>query len=261
MTDYGDLSIKVEDITSNVVTNEGNEVTGSGVFDTLMNAVNKHIKAQYEEGRIYDSEFSTVYVNALQSTLELSARIVLDQKLKEKQAEEVAARTVLLEQQKLTEIENTRISVNNADKLKYELDFLYPAQKTLTENQASKVASDQTIAETQSSKDALIKDEQKSKLAYEVNSLLPKQMALLTQQELTETQKTSLVDAQKVGFEVDFRLKHAKLLWDSWSVGFSVAQDALGTGDTDTLTLLNKTNVQNAMTNLGDAINRFPSAV
>lgn len=235
-------NIDVKELTDDVVISSDNEVSGSGIFDTLMVTVSKHIEAQYREGRILGTEYSTVYLGALQAVLDLSTKILLEKDLIAKQAEEI----------------DSRISVNN--------------------KQIEKLTSDIFIAEEQSEKDLALKETQISKLASEETndtqrtandtsrttaevSLKGSQKTLVDQQKLTEAEKTDLVDAQKVGFEVDFRLKHAKLLWDSWSVGFSVAQDALGTEDTDTLTLLNKTNVQNAMINLEDAINRFPSSV
>ena len=42
-----------------------NVVTGSGVFDDLMEAVTTHLEAQYQLGRITGGDFATVYLGAM----------------------------------------------------------------------------------------------------------------------------------------------------------------------------------------------------
>ena len=49
-----------------------NVVTGSGVFDDLMEAVTTHLEAQYQLGRITGGDFATVYLGAMQSALQQS---------------------------------------------------------------------------------------------------------------------------------------------------------------------------------------------
>ena len=46
-----------------------NVVSGTGVFDDLMEAVTIHLEAQYQLGRITGSDFATVYLGAMQSAL------------------------------------------------------------------------------------------------------------------------------------------------------------------------------------------------
>ena len=49
-----------------------NVVTGTGVFDDLMEAVTTHLEAQYQLGRITGGDFATVYLGAMQSALQQS---------------------------------------------------------------------------------------------------------------------------------------------------------------------------------------------
>lgn len=109
--------IDIKELTDNVVISSDNEVSGSGIFDTLMVTVSKHIEAQYREGRILGTEYSNVYLGALQAVLDLSTKILLEKDLIAKQAEEI----------------DSRISVNTkqVDKLSYETNTLLPSQNTL----------------------------------------------------------------------------------------------------------------------------------
>lgn len=68
-------------------------LTGDGVFDKLMSAVNAHIDDQFKKTRIKDSDYATVYLGALQSTLNSSVQIVLAKdKLAQEQALLIAQR-------------------------------------------------------------------------------------------------------------------------------------------------------------------------
>jgi hypothetical protein len=162
--------IDIKELTDNVVISSDNEVSGSGIFDTLMVTVSKHIEAQYREGRILGTEYSNVYLGALQAVLDLSTKILLEKDLIAKQAEEI----------------DSRINVNN--------------------KQIEKLTSDIVIAEEQSAKDLLLKDKQTEKLTSDIANDLARtnaevalkgsQKALTDQQLLTEIQNTAQVTAQ-----------------------------------------------------------------
>ena len=70
----GDITIS--DVTDNVV--EANDtVTGDGVFDDLMETVTKHLDVQFKQDRIKGTEYATVYLGALQSTIAEATKFVL----------------------------------------------------------------------------------------------------------------------------------------------------------------------------------------
>lgn len=178
--------IDIKELTDDVIISNDNEVSGSGIFDTLMVTVSKHIEAQYREGRILGTEYSNVYLGALQAVLDLSTKILLEKDLIAKQAEEIDSRInvnnkqiekltsdiandlartntevalkgsqkALTDQQKLTEVENTA---------------QVTAQTSLITAQTAKVNSDKTIAEEQSGKDMLLKDGQIAKLTSDIS--------------------------------------------------------------------------------------------
>ena len=47
-----------------------NVVTGTGVFDDMMETVNAHMAAQFNLGRITGSDYATVYLTAMQATVQ-----------------------------------------------------------------------------------------------------------------------------------------------------------------------------------------------
>jgi len=75
-------------------------VTGTGVFDDLMEGVNAHLEAQFNLGRLTGAEYATVYLGAMQSSLQNSVQFILGKQQADKQAE-------LLTKQILTEEKNT----------------------------------------------------------------------------------------------------------------------------------------------------------
>jgi len=54
--------INIEDLTNTLENG-----TDTGVFDVLMNSVNKHIDTQYKQSRISGTDYATVYLGSLQS--------------------------------------------------------------------------------------------------------------------------------------------------------------------------------------------------
>jgi hypothetical protein len=78
--------IDVVDLTNGSVINQ--EWQGTGIFDTLMDAVNKNIELQYNKGRITGNDYAVAYLGALQSTLQQSVEFLLRRDLTEAQVDE-----------------------------------------------------------------------------------------------------------------------------------------------------------------------------
>ena len=57
-----------------------NEWDGTGVFDKLIDAVNKNIEAQYSKGRITGNDYANVYLGSMQSVIAQSVQYVLQEK-------------------------------------------------------------------------------------------------------------------------------------------------------------------------------------
>ena len=64
------MAISIGNLTANVATDADNVVTGTGIFDDMMETVNAHMAAQFNLGRITGSDYATVYLTALQATVQ-----------------------------------------------------------------------------------------------------------------------------------------------------------------------------------------------
>ena len=75
-------------------------VTGTGVFDDLMETVNAHLAAQFSLGRLTGADYATVYLGAVQSSMQQSVAFILGKQQADKQAD-------LIDKQILTEVKKT----------------------------------------------------------------------------------------------------------------------------------------------------------
>ena len=64
------MAITIANLTAGVSTDADNVVTGTGVFDDMMETVNAHMAAQFNLGRITGSDYATVYLTAIQATVQ-----------------------------------------------------------------------------------------------------------------------------------------------------------------------------------------------
>ena len=90
--------IEITDLTNGSLVN--NEWQGTGVFDTLIAAVNKNIELQYSKGRITGQDYGTVYLGAMQAVLGQSIEFLLRRDLTEAQIDDARKGIELKEAQK-----------------------------------------------------------------------------------------------------------------------------------------------------------------
>ena len=64
------MAISIGNLTAGVTTDADNVVTGTGIFDDMMETVNAHMAAQFNLGRITGSDYATVYLTAIQATVQ-----------------------------------------------------------------------------------------------------------------------------------------------------------------------------------------------
>jgi len=145
-------NIVLTDLTNGTL-NATNEWTGSGVFDKLIEAVNKNIEGQYNLGRINATDYATVYLGGMQSVIQESMQYILQEK-------QVEAQTDLVITQ------NSELLLNGVkdrvlkDKQAGEIE----AKTQLTVDQDNELLANGV-------KDRLLKDEQLLKLQEEVTIL------------------------------------------------------------------------------------------
>lgn len=161
------------------------QIDGLGVFDKLMAATKPHIKAEYDSGRIKGADYSQVYLGAVQSAMSQSIELLLRQAATQ-------AQNALLDQQLLTEVENTLVATATKCKLQGEFDLL--VQQKLRVIQETALMSRKIVTE----------EAQTTAANIDATSVVGSQIALYT--------------AQKDGFARDAEQKAAKLYFDTWNV-------------------------------------------
>lgn len=228
------------EITVSEITNSQNaEDGGTGVFDSLMKALEQHIESQYDNGRITGKDYAQVYLGMVQAALSESINFVLGKQQADKQAE-------LLAQQVQSETKNNEdggVIDLQKEKLQEEIDLaiaktaesyesiMASQEATLRENTLNdeKVAqaSAQTaevIASTTRQNEMHIK--QIDKVEEEIDLLQSRdseQIAATIRQDNESTKKQLLMDAQTTGFVSDTKVKVLKQFSEGYSVGLSIA--------------------------------------
>jgi len=108
-------------ISFDTLSNATTATNGTGNFDELMQVVTLHLEAQFAAGRITGTDYATVYLGALQSTLAQAVTFALsmekanaDKLLVDAQELKVDAEKALLDQKKITEYAQTLQSSNTA---------------------------------------------------------------------------------------------------------------------------------------------------
>lgn len=87
------------DITINQLTYDEARDSNAGVFDALMDSVDKRIEAQHKKSRITGADYATVYLGSLTAVLSESIKFVLGEQEAQKRAE-------LLDEQIKSELKN-----------------------------------------------------------------------------------------------------------------------------------------------------------
>ena len=123
------------DIQVTDLTNSTTDTEGTGVFDLLMQSVERRIEQQHKAGRITGSNFAEVYLGSLQTALTESIKFLMSEQqaghagdeAKQKvdlvigQTAEVYAKVSLIGQQQESELANTATPTGGILKQKYDL--------------------------------------------------------------------------------------------------------------------------------------------
>ena len=194
-------------------------VEGNGVFDVLMRAVNAHLQKEWSANRLKGTEYSTVYLGALESTMNASLQFLLAR-------DKTNAELDILKQQLIN------LKVDEANAIKQGLQLT--AQTSLTTKQELQVVAETLNVPKQGQLIDAQKDVQvQQKLNLEAQKLnIPKegalvdaQIALTDQKKLTEidalltaTAQRSVLTAQATGFKRDSEQKAAEIMIRGFSV-------------------------------------------
>jgi len=187
------IALTIADLTT------GDKDLGAGSFDVLMRAVKEHMVEEHTAGRIRGTEYASVYLGTMQSTLDRSLQFLLSRdKLNiELEILELEKDKQLLEKDKLTlEVDLAALQkdlvIQQTCKLKAEFDVL--------EQQVLKVGSETALLNQKK----VTEQAQTTGGAVDVDSVIGKQKALY--------------GAQADGFARDAEQKLVKMLADTWNV-------------------------------------------
>jgi len=251
---------------SDLTVGEGT-LTGTGAFDVLMTAVEKHVEAEYKKGRIKGGDYATVYLGAMQSVMDRALQMLLQQQRADQEAE-LLREQILTEQLKQTQLtaQTAQIEQQTSNLTAEALNIpkqgaVLDAQAAVQEQQklnlvAEKLQTDaQTALVDQQTTNAITENTvlvaQECKLRGEYDLIMEQKLktvaetALLMQKKVTEQAQTSgtgvgpdsvigkqiqLYDAQRKGYLRDAEQKAAKLLVDTWNVRKTMDDTTLADG-------------------------------
>ena len=250
------MAITNSDLTegSNLTTSTDRKyiVTGDGVFDDMMEAVNVHLAAQFELGHIQTKDFTEVYLGSIQSSMSQAVAFLLGRDKTAAEIELIGKQIELVEAQIKAQVtEQSSIAAKTVAELVKQWgypdaavdedgkvttgdagsDGLIDAQIISQINQGEDILNQTKTRDEQSEKDLEAKDAQIAKSASEVELLDQKTVSELAQTEdLAERgsvlgEQIILTKEQANGFYWNASSKWAKLTIDAASVDASQSLD------------------------------------
>lgn len=203
--------VDISEFTSDVVKEDiKHTVSGSGIFDDMMETATKHLQAQFEGNRIRGEMYAQAYIQIYIETLRTAMQIWL-------QKPEQDAKVALLDAQK----ENVEADTL----LKGSQKLLTDAQKALVTAQAAHEPSKKANTEA----DTDLKIAQKAYIQNQA-AAAAKDEALKTEQINSEKTKTALYKRQIEGYDENYKEKILKIVLDAFTVVFSVASEGFRGG-------------------------------
>jgi hypothetical protein len=201
-------------------------IDGNGVFDVLMRAVNAHLQKEWSANRLKGTEYSTVYLGALESTMNASLQFLLARDKTNAEIDILKQQLVNLKVEEANAINQGAVLTNQAAQI--------AAQTSLTTKQELQVVAETLNVPKQGALIDAQKDVQvQQKLNLEAQKLnIPKEGALvdaqkaltdqklLTEQDalLTAAAQRNVLTAQATGFTRDAEQKAAEIMLRGFSV-------------------------------------------
>ena len=134
--------ILVESVTNGQLVN--NEWKGTGVFDKLMEAVNKNIESQYQKNRIKGADYAQVYLGSIQAVLQQSMQYVLQEQITEAQVDGIEADNLLKAKQLEIAEQELAIKLEQLEIEKEKLKNLY-VERVLKDKQVAELGLDEVV--------------------------------------------------------------------------------------------------------------------
>ena len=203
----------------------------SGLFDQLMIAMKAHIHEEYKQQRITSADYSRVFLGIMESALANTSQFLIAGLLLDLQKQKIEAEIRLIDLE--------------GEKLRFEIDFMYPAQLLKLQQEGLLIAAQIKLADAQILKteaeiqkiaaEILMLESQKLLIDAQINKI-NKEIEFLTAKIATEWanttenfvpgsvigRQTTLLKAQQLGFSGELHAKVAKLHADYAAVYESV---------------------------------------
>lgn len=220
-------------------------VAGNGVFDVLMRAVNAHLQKEWSANRLKGTEYSTVYLGALESTMNASLQFLLARDKTNAELDILKQQLVNLKVEEANAIkQGLQLVAQTAQTTQQTSNLLLEAgnitkQGTVLTNQAAQIAQETIKSAAQTS---LITKQELQVVAETLN--VPKQGELIDAQKNVQTQQKLNLEAQKLNIPKEGALVDAqKSLTDQKLL---TEQDALLTATAQRFVLMAQANGFNA---------------
>jgi hypothetical protein len=244
-----------------------NLALNEGLFDQLMKSVEFHLDKQYKQNRMKGADYAQVYAGSIQGVMQYTTQYLLGIMLIDEQKAKLKADISLTEtQERQLELQSELIELEKL-KLKYQIEQLLPLEKDKLVLEIERVRQEGLLIAAQIDKIAAeilhmiqqeeLWDAQELKITAEIGFIAAQEAMMLKQAQkidkeieflsakiLTELANTttvtqglvgaqmSLLEAQKLGFAGDLKIKAAKLHGDYDAVFQGVqevpADDTLG---------------------------------
>ena len=200
-------------------------LTGSGVFDTLMGSIRSHLTEEYREGRINGADYSNVYLGAMTAAMQQSVAFLLTKEkagyeadLVSKQVDATDAGITLTNKQ--VEAAQAEIDISTKQGSLIDEQILKTVQETsLLTQQVMKSVSEKALLDAQVTKtsveedliekDVLRADSEISLLAAQTSKLGVEE-SLLVQEEAKKLAETNLTNEQTTNATKEFEVLHAQ---------------------------------------------------
>ena len=214
------MEINLDSLVNGKIVNQ--EWSGTGVFDELMEAVNKNIEVQYQKGRITGSDYAQVYMNSIQAVMQQAVQFLLQKDMVAAQIANLAKELEIKEQELVIKVQQAEIAkeelaikITEAQRLRdtteAELEKQWGYQVSRDVNGElvlgnstgnGKIDKEIMLADKQ----ATLLDTQEQGEQFKVDYLMPKELDQVTAQimavekdvEVKEQQKANLVIEEKV---------------------------------------------------------------
>jgi hypothetical protein len=185
-------------------------VSGDGILDDLMEAVNIHLDAQYKLGRITGDKYADVYLGSMQFALQNAVAFVLGEQKADKEAELLTAQEVKVREE--IKLVTAQIDQTHKNTLKIQEETKLLSSKIVTETLIQeKLKSEKLMIDAQA---ALTEAKICTEKAQACGPGPVEGTVLYAQMELYKEQKDSFVKNSEQKF--------LKTVLDAWSVNANV---------------------------------------